>query len=109
MKENDIIGDLMKKTGEDVTRAILRTLAICPRPHLPLVLAAAAAAIGTVASILDEMTDKKLGNGPNPENVLLAGLLAARTAISPNDGVAAAYRDFEVLKSAGRLTALASN
>jgi hypothetical protein len=112
-KQRDaIIGDLMTKAGEDVTASIRRTLAICPTPHLPIVLAAAAAAIGTVTAILDEMAGNDHSRGPDPENILLAGLLAARTGMKgfngPEDGVGAAYRDFETLKKAGRTAALSN-
>lgn len=105
-QEHDVIGDLMTKAGEDVTASIRRTLAICPAPHLPVVLAAAAAAIGTVTAILDEMAGSDRSKGPTPENILLAGLLAARTGMKgfngAEDGIGAAYRDFETLKKAGR-------
>jgi hypothetical protein len=98
----DIVGDLMTKAGDDVTKTIMRTLAICPKPHLPVALAAAAAAIGIAVSILDDLAGNDRSKGPNGDNILLAGLLAARTALDSSDGVGEAYRDFDVLRVARR-------
>jgi hypothetical protein len=95
-----VVEDLMEKIAEDVTRAMGRTLAICPDPRLPVALAGAAAALGIVTSLLDEMAGLKRKDGPSPENILLAGLLAARLGISGEDGVGQAYRDIEKLKVA---------
>lgn len=104
--DDAIIGDLMTKAGEDVAASIRRTLAICPTPHLPVVLCAAAAAIGTVVAILDEMAGNDRSKGPDPENILLAGLLAARAGMKGfnglEDSISAAYLDFKTLKDAGR-------
>ena len=102
---SDIVGDLMTKSGEDVTRSINRVLAICPDPHLPVAIAAAAAALGAVTALLDELAGNNRADGPSSENILLAGLLAARMGIA-GDGVGEAYKDFDILKSAGRIPQL---
>ncbi len=99
---SDIVGDLMSKAGEDVSRAISRVLAICPDPHLPVAIAAAAAALGAVTALLDEAAGNDMAKGPSPENILLSGLLAARMGIA-GDGVGEAYKDFDALKAAGRI------
>jgi hypothetical protein len=102
-EQHDVIDDLMSKAGDDVSRAIRRTLSICPKPHLPVALAAAAAAIGIVTSILDNMAGNDRAKGPDHDNILLAGLLAARTAQENTDGIGDAYKDIEVLRKAGRM------
>lgn len=95
-----ITKDLMKKMGDDVSRTIMRTIAIAPEPHLPVAMAAAAAAIGILAAVLEKPAGKYVDPeaDPDPQAVLLAGLLAARCAITPNgDGIAAAYADLKTL------------
>lgn len=94
-----ITKDLMKKMGDDVSRTIMRRIAIAPEPHLPVAMAAAAAAIGILAAVLEKPSGKHDPQAnPAPQGVLLAGLLAARCAITPNgDGIAAAYADLKTL------------
>lgn len=96
--DDRVINDLMKKVADDVTAAIIRTLSICPRPHLPLLTAAAAAALGVMASELDRLAGNK---ALDPDNVLLAGLLSARMGTVTDDPTGAAYKDFAVLENAG--------
>lgn len=104
--QTDVIGDLMLKAGDDVSHAIRRTLSICPKPHLPVALAAAAAALGIVTSILDSMAGNDRAKGPDHDNILLAGLLAARTGQDNADGIGEAYKDIDALRKAGRVVSL---
>lgn len=87
--------DLIRKLSEDVGAAIRRTLAIAPEPHLPVAMAAGASAVAVITALLDPEHNPE----PDRECQLLAGLLLGR--IGPN-AVEDAFRDFEVLKAAGR-------
>lgn len=93
-----IIKDLMVKIGDDVGATMRRTLAISPEPRLPVALSGGASAIALIAAFLDTDTKPE----PDPDCMLLAGLLLGR--IGPNQ-VEEAYRDFEILKAAGRTAA----
>lgn len=96
-----IIKDLMAKCGDDVGAAMRRTLSISPAPLLPVALSGGASAIALIAALLDTNPKPE----PDPDCVLLAGLLLGR--IGPNQ-VEEAYKDFEILKAAGRTAALTS-
>lgn len=99
-----IIRDLMTKVGDDVGAALRRTLAIAPHPHLPIAIAAGASVVGLISAMLD----KDRAPNPDPDCVLLAGLLIARTGIGGKDPIREAYADFELLKEAGRTVAVSS-
>ena len=96
-----IVADLMSKIGEDVSRAMLRSIDLSPEPKLPVAIAGAAAAIGIVTALLDELSGNEMKKGPTNANIMLAGLLAARYGIG-GDGVEEAYLDIDALKAAGR-------
>jgi hypothetical protein len=93
-----IVQDLMTKIGDDVVAVLRRTLSIAPKPHLPIAMSAGASVIAFVACLLD--TDPK--PTPDPECVLLAGLLIARTGLGGADPIGEAFKDFDALKVAGR-------
>lgn len=98
-----ITKDLMHKLAEDVSAALYRVLAIAPQPHLPIAMSGAAPLIAMMGAILD--TDKK--PEPDPDCLLLAGLLLARAGGTKNhDPIGEAYKDFEALKAAGRTSEL---
>lgn len=98
--DEQIINDLMTKCADDVVRALKRTLSITPDPQLPVATAAGVACIGVIAGILEHMAGNRVaGSAPDPECVLLAGLICARMGMDPRDGIAQAYRDLEVLKA----------
>jgi len=95
---NRITNDLMKKVGDDVTAAMIRTLDIAPN-HLPVAVAGAAAAVGVTAAILGRLNDsQEMGGGPNPDMVMLAALIIGRMGLGP-DGISQAYKDLETLRS----------
>lgn len=95
----DVTSDLMDKVTDDVCRALRRTLAIAPQPHLPLATAAGASVIGVMAGLLEHMAGTRVaGSAPDPDCVLLAGLLCAHMALDPRNGVANAYRDMKLLR-----------
>lgn len=96
--------DLMTKVGDDVGAAMRRTLAIAPQPHLPIAIAAGASVIALIAFLLD--TERS--PDPDPDCVLLAGPLIARTGIGGKDPIGEAYADFDLLKNAGRTVSLSS-
>lgn len=91
--------DLMSKVNEDVKAALNRVLNIAPEPHLPIALSAGASVLALVAILLD--SDPK--PTPDPECLLLAGILMARTGMGGDDPVGDAFSDFETLRAAGRL------
>jgi hypothetical protein len=93
--DHAVTKDLILKLSEDVGATIRRTLSIAPEPHLPVAMAAGASAVAAIAVLLND--DPK--SEPDRDCLLLAGLLLAH--IGP-DAVKNAYRDFEVLKAAGR-------
>lgn len=99
--QQSITADLMDKCTDDVIRALKRALAIAPEPHLPIAAAAGAAVIGVMAGFLEHMAKDRIpGSAPDSECVLLAGLLCARMALDPANGVSNAYRDLEILRAA---------
>jgi hypothetical protein len=97
-----ITRDLMRKASDDVLSALRRTLAIAPAPHLPIAASAAASAMGFVSALLEYATDdgRVPGSAPDPDCVLLAGLLCARMAIGGEDPIGAAYADLKLLTAA---------
>jgi hypothetical protein len=101
MREQRITEDLMAKIEADVTATMLRTLAIAPDPLLPVAISGLAAALGLTAAALAKSRGNYVSGEPDPDCILLAALLGARMGISKG-GVAEAYKDFEVLKAAGR-------
>ena len=104
-QKNQIIDDLMGKIADDITRAMIRTLMLTPHPRLPVAMSGGAAAVGVLAGVLEQGTGEyDTAKRPDNETVMLAALLCAHVAIDPNDGVASAYRDFEILKSRASLS-----
>lgn len=96
-----VVTDLMKKCAEDVSRAMMRTLSLFPRDQqLPIAMAAGASVIGIMSAVLDTDRDR-IPEGqasPDPQCVLLAGLLCARCSLAPNgDGISKAYADLKTL------------
>jgi hypothetical protein len=100
-----ITKDLMAKVVDDVGSALRRVIAIAPDPHLPIAMAAGASVVAHVGILLD--ADPK--PTPDPECIILAGLLIARTGLGGPDPIGAAYDDFEALKKAGRIPSAATN
>lgn len=105
MSKQQITRDLMAKAADDIGAILRRTIAIAPEPHLPIAMSAGASVVGLLAALLD--TEKK--PTPDPDCVLLAGLLIARCGIGGGDPVGAAYEDFDALKKAGRSSQLSSH
>lgn len=100
--DDGVTRDLMLKVADDVVATILRTLALAPPPRLSVAASAAAAALGLVAAQLDQLAGcYDASSGPGHDNILLAGLIAARLGIDPTTGIADAYRDYATLKAAG--------
>lgn len=97
-----ITRDLMTKVSDDISAVLRRTLSIAPHPHMPIAVSAGASVLGFLAAMLD--SDRK--PDPDPDCVLLAGLLIARTGIGGKDPIGAAYADFQLLKDAGRTVAV---
>lgn len=97
-----ITRDLMTKVADDVSAVLHRVLAISPHPHMPIAVSAGASVVGLLAAMLD--TDRS--PTPDPDCVLLAGLLIARTGIGGKDPIGDAYADFQLLKEAGRTVAV---
>jgi hypothetical protein len=104
MSNEQITRDLVRKVGDDIGAVLRRTISIAPQPHMPIAVSAGASVVGLLAAMLD--TDKK--PDPDPDCVLLAGLLIARCGIGGSDPIGAAYSDFDALKKAGRTVALPS-
>jgi hypothetical protein len=105
---SDVTTDLMKKIADDVGNAILRTCdlaATIDGPRLPLLMAAAAAALGMLSGELERMggTQRPDATGPEYQVILLAGLLAARHGMQLPDPTGEAYRDMEALDRVGRV------
>lgn len=99
-----ITKDLMTKVADDVGAAIKRSAALAPNSDLPVVMAAAAAALGTLAAALDKRTGKSSRDaGPQMEGVMLAALLTARAGLNVGEGLDAAYKDMAALRAAGRI------
>lgn len=102
--DDQITRDLMRKVSDDVIGALRRVMSIAPAPHLPIAVSAGGAAIGFVSAALQYMTnDRQPGDPPDPECILLAGLLCARMGIGGDDPIGAAYADMKALTDAGRL------
>ncbi len=102
--DHAITRDLMKKLGDDISGYMLRTLSLAePRQQLPIGISAGAACVGMIAAILNKYAEGEAGQPPDPECVLLAGLLVARTGIGGDDPIGAAYRDLETLKAAAEV------
>ena len=94
----DITSDLMIKIGNDVTSAMTRTLALT-NEHLPVAMAGGSAAIGIIAAFLEVQDGGPRKDAPDPDCILLAALLCARTGMSHVDPIRQAYRDLEALKN----------
>jgi Ni,Fe-hydrogenase III small subunit len=94
-----ITDDLMRKVSDDVQAVLKRTLAIAPHPHLPVAVSAGAACIGVIAGLLEIMSEdgRVPGSKPDPECVLLAGLLCARMGTGGSDPIGQAYADLKTL------------
>lgn len=102
--ENQILADIAEKCAEDVSAAIKRTLSIAPEPKLPVAIMAGAAALGWISALLAERAGTyDPTQSPDPDTLLLAGLLAARLGMDGDSGIADAYEDLRILKEAGRL------
>jgi hypothetical protein len=97
-----ITRDLMRKVADDVISAMRRTLAIAPAPILPVAVSAATAAMGIVSALLEQVSaeGRVPGSEPDPDCVLLAGLLCARMGIGLGDSIGQAYADLRVLAAA---------
>lgn len=101
MGSETITRDLMRKLADDVTSAMLRTMALADeRSRLPITISAGAACVGIIAGVLNRSAGGETGLAPDPDCVLLAGLLVARSGIGGDDPIADAYRDLELLKAA---------
>ena len=104
MDLKDIItNDLMNKISEDVSGAMLRTLALSST-KLPIAMSGCAAAVGITAAVLAALSgsyNSKLD--PDPNNILLAALLAYRAGCGGKAPIGAAYKDFDILKKARRI------
>lgn len=98
--EDHITRDLMRKVSEDVSAALNRTLSIAPHPLLPIAASAGAVCVGVMAGFLEAMSPegRAPGTAPDPDCVLLAGLLCARMGMGGDDPIAAAYADLATLK-----------
>lgn len=104
---SEITSDLMKKVADDVIAAVHRTLAIAPDPLLPIAVSAGAACVGIVWAMLENLSDqgRTPGAAPDPECLMLAGLIVARVGIKQEDPIGAAYKDMDALRKTGRLAA----
>jgi len=99
-----ITDDLMRKVVDDVRDVIFRTIDIAPKPHLPIVTAAGALALGFAAAELAILNGKREpGSDPEPEYLLLAALLIARIGMKCDDPHCSALNDLALLKKADRL------
>ena len=98
--QDHITRDLMRKASDDVLAAMSRTLAIAPAPHLPIAASAAASAMGFVSALLEHTDGRVPGSSPDPDCVLLAGLLCARMAIGGEDPIGEAYADLKLITAA---------
>lgn len=94
MSNKQIISDLMRKIGDDVSSAMRRNVSLSPDPKLPVAAAGAAAAVGVLAAIINIDKD---ATEMDEECVILAGLMCARVALDPKNGISNAYRDLEIL------------
>lgn len=83
--------DLMTKIGADVSGAMMRTLSLTDEP-LPVAMSGGSAAVGVIAAVLNPN-----GDAPDPDCIMLAALLIARTGSNHPDPVSQAYKDLEVL------------
>lgn len=97
-----VTSDLMRKIEDDVTAVIRRVIGIAPPPYLPIITSAGAVCIGFAASELEHMSadGRVAGSEPDPDCVLLAGLLIAHMGIGGPDPIHAAYQDMKAIKTA---------
>lgn len=97
-----ITRDLMRKASDDVEGVLRRVLSIAPRPWMPIAASAGAACLGFLAAELEQASEagRKAGDAPDPECVLLAGLLCAHLGIGGDDPIGAAYADLKMLLAA---------
>lgn len=91
-----VTDDLMDKIAADVKGAMRRTLALVDEP-LPVAMSGAGAAIGTLCAVLERMGSEPPGDTPDPDCLLLAGLMAARIGQRHDDPIGQAYRDLAAL------------
>lgn len=94
---DEITRDLMRKVASDVAVPLRRMLRLAPESGLPIALAAGKIVIAHLCILLDANPSPE----PDPDCILLAGLLLGRYGANDLDMVRGAYRDFEILK-AGR-------
>lgn len=91
-----IKADLMKKTGADVSAAIIRTASLLPdSERLPVVMAGIASALGVGAAALAKGPRTAW---PQKESVMLAALLGAHMGMETPDPIGTAYADLAFLK-----------
>jgi hypothetical protein len=105
-----VIRDLMNKAADDAKTHLLRTLSLSDDKHLPIAIAAGAAVMGITGAILSQQSDRYIPADPDPESVLLAALIIARSVSvegqdDRSDCVHQAFRDLDALREAGRLPA----
>jgi hypothetical protein len=102
MSTEQITKDLMHKLSDDVTGAVRRVLSIAPQPHLPIAMSAGAVCVGFIAATLEHMSEegREAGSPPDPDCVLLAGLLCAHFGLGRDHPIGAAYADLRTLKAA---------
>jgi hypothetical protein len=101
MSQEAITRDLMKKLADDVTSSMVRTLSLAgERQQLPIGIAAGASCIGIIAAMLNSAKGGASGQEPDPDCILLAALLVARTGIGGDDPIGDAYRDLGFLNEA---------
>lgn len=101
MSEDYVTRDLMRKLSSDVSENMLRTISLVEnRQVLPIVVAAGASCVGIISGVLHSMAEGESQTVPDPECILLAALLVARTGIGGDDPIGDAYRDLETIKAA---------
>ena len=91
----NVTEDLMMKIGADVSDAMMRTLSLSlADEQLPIAISGGSAAVGVIAAVLNPN-----GDAPDPDCIMLAALLIARTGSNHPDPVSQAYKDLEVLQA----------
>lgn len=98
-----VTNDLIAKAVKDIGAVMRRLRSIAPDPFLPVAIGAGVNAIVPIAVELHHMSGEPYKGEPDPDCMMLAALLLARTGISDADAVAEAYRDLDALKAAGRI------
>lgn len=95
--QREITRDLMRKVGDDVGAALRRMMEIAPDPLLPIAMSAGTSVVALMALLLDTKPEP---SKPDPNCLMLAGLLLAHSGISGDRIVDNAYRDLDLLMSA---------